>query len=825
MSGQLEIGRARRASRRRALLLTTALSGLVPLFPQTAGALNVVVTNTNDSGAGSLRAAITTINGSADPANNITFGNGFQGQITLQSNLPTITKPVNIDFAGDPGIFGGNFLAGNFGLGAAAAGAVVTINNSHTYTGNTTLTAGTLQVGVPIDGSRQFSDSKSLLVMSAGTVFDIPAGASSTFQNFSGNGSITNNGSGNGLTLAGGNTANRTFAGTISGTGNLTMFGGGEKLTLSGSTTYSGATFIAADLDISGGTSFTVELAAGAANAFSPNSAFSMIGGATLRLNGFNQTIGSLDVNTISGALGLVDLGSATLTTGGNNTSTEMFGSMIGTGGLTKTGTGTMIMSSSKTGQFGDVFNAQIDYSGATLVAGGTLQSGNVNAFSPNSAHTVAAGATLDLNNFNNIIGSLAGPGNVTLGSAILTAGGDNSSTTFSGVMSGTGGLTKVGTGTFMLTGDNTFTGLTTISAGTLQLGNGGTTGAVAGNIVDNATLAVNHSNNLTLAGVISGTGALQQNGTGTTILTGANTYTGGTAISAGTLQIGAGGTTGSITGNVVNNTNLAFNRSDGATFGGTISGPGAVQQIGVGSTTFTADNSYTGGTTISSGALVLGNGGTTGAITGNVTNNGLLAVNHSNALTLAGVISGTGSFQQFGSGTTTFTGNNTYSGGTQIGLGTLQIGAGGTTGTITGNVTNNANLAFNRSDTVVFGGTISGTGAVQQNGAGATVFTANNTYTGGTTIAAGALQLGLGGTSGSIVGNVTKQWPLHCQPFGCVHVRRCYFRYRKLHAIRQRNDDPNRRQHLYRLHNDSWWDAATRQWRHRGIDRRQRRR
>ncbi|MEJ0076868.1 MAG: autotransporter domain-containing protein [Alphaproteobacteria bacterium] len=598
--GPHRISGAGRAPLRRALLLTTALTGFTPFFVQTAAALDVVVTNTNDSGAGSLRAAITTINASVDPANNITFGNGFQGQITLLSNLPTITKPVNIDFAGDPTIFGGNFLAGSFGLGAAAAGNVVAINNSHLYSGNTTLTAGTLQVGVPINGSAVFGSGKSLLVMSAGTIFDIPINTSATFQNISGAGTITNNGSGNGLTINGGNTTAQTFAGTISGTGKLSLPGGGDKLTLSGSTTYSGDTNIFGDIDFSGTSVFKVELAAGATNALSPNSAFFMIGAGTLRLNGFNQTIGSLDGGTVSGAVPLVDLGAATLTTGGNNTSTNFFGSLIGTGGLTKVGTGTMTLTSSLSA----TINSQIDYSGATLVSAGTLQSGNANAFSANSAHTVNAGATLDLNNFNNTIASLAGAGNVTLGSGILTTGGNNSSTTFSGVMSGTGGLTKAGTGTFILSGDNTFTGTTTISAGTLQLGNGGTGGAVVGNIVDNAILAINHSNTVTLPGVISGTGVFNQIGTGTTVFTNDNTYTGLTTISAGTLQLGNGGTTGSIVGDVVDNGTLAFNRSNALTFGGVISGTGAVQQNGTGSTNLTGTNTYTGATTVNAGTL-----------------------------------------------------------------------------------------------------------------------------------------------------------------------------------------------------------------------------
>ena len=98
--------------------------------------------------------------------------------------------------------------------------------------------------------------------------------------------------------------------------------------------------------------------------------------------------------------------------------------------------------------------------------------------------------------------------------------------------------MTKSGAGTLTLTGANTYTGGTTISAGTLSLGSGGTTGSVAGNIVDNGALVFNRSNAVTYAGVDQRQPArVTKIGSGTLTLTGANTYTGGTTISAGTLS------------------------------------------------------------------------------------------------------------------------------------------------------------------------------------------------------------------------------------------------------------------------------------------------
>src|SRR5260370_24020142 len=109
----------------------------------------------------------------------------------------------------------------------------------------------------------------------------------------------------------------------------------------------------------------------------------------------------------------------------------------------------------------------------------------------------------------------------------------------------------------------------------------------------------------------------------------------------------------------------------------------------------------------VSAAPLRPGNGGTSGSITGNVADNGTLAFDRSDAVTFGGVISGTGSLVQLGSDTLTLTGNNTYSGGTTISTGTLQLGNGGTSGSITGNVADNGNLAFDRSDAVTIVGVV----------------------------------------------------------------------------------------------------------------------
>src|SRR6185436_1228454 len=130
--------------------------------------------------------------------------------------------------------------------------------------------------------------------------------------------------------------------------------------------------------------------------------------------------------------------------------------------------------------------------------------------------------------------------------------------------------------------------GPTTISAGVLQIGAGGSTGTLGtGAIVDNATLAFDRSGTLLVPGAIGGTGSVQQLGAGTTVLTGANTYSGATSIAAGALQIGNGGTTGTLgVGPVSNAGSLVFDRSDAINVANAIGGTGTIVHAGTGSTT-----------------------------------------------------------------------------------------------------------------------------------------------------------------------------------------------------------------------------------------------
>ena len=140
-------------------------------------------------------------------------------------------------------------------------------------------------------------------------------------------------------------------------------------------------------------------------------------------------------------------------------------------------------------------------------------------------------------------LGGLSGAGNITLGSNQLQVGNNNLSTAYSGTLLGAGSLVKLGTGTLTLSGANTYSGLTTISNGVLQIGDGGNSGTLGtNNVIVYGTLAFNRANALTYNSVISGPGQFQQRGDGIVTLSGINTYTGATIIDSGTLALTGNG-------------------------------------------------------------------------------------------------------------------------------------------------------------------------------------------------------------------------------------------------------------------------------------------
>ena len=284
-----------------------------------------------------------------------------------------------------------------------------------------------------------------------------------------------------------------------------------------------------------------------------------------------------------------------------------------------------------------------------------------------------------------------------------------------------------------------------------------GGTGLFSGQLADNGTGAV----------------SLRKTGAGIWTVSGSNTYTGGTQLNAGTLSLGSAnaiGASGTITfgggtlqysainttdysarfSNVVGQQYRIDTNSQNVTLATALtSSGGSFTKLGAGTLTLTAANTYTGGTTISAGTVSVGDGSTTGSIVGNVANSGTLAFNRSDALTYAGVVSGTGAMSKSGAGTLTLTGNNTYTGGTTINAGTVSVGDGSITGSIVGDVANSGTLTFNRSDALTYAGAVSGTGSLTKAGAGTLTLPGTNTYTGATTVTAGQLTVD-GSISGS---------------------------------------------------------------------------
>ncbi len=368
-------------------------------------------------------------------------------------------------------------------------------------------------------------------------------------------------------------------------------------------------------------------------------------------------------------------------------------------------------------------------YTGTTLVTSGTLADNNANAYSSASGFIVGSGGTLDVNHAETVAyldNYLGGGGSVVIGSGATLIMNGGFSTTFPGVISGAGGLEMDTAGALILTGANTYTGATVVGTNAgIQIGNGGTTGSILSSSVSSpgtGDLSFDLTSNYTYAGTLSGSlGVVQQN-TGTTTLSGTNTFSGATVVNEGVLQAGStsafGGATGLSQVHVANGATL-----DLSTFSNTV-------------------GSILGG---ASSSITIGNGAT-------------LTLGAAASTVFSGVISGAGSIST-GEFALSFTNANTYSGGTTItgagdtlvannptgyatGTGPINIGAGaslllgqnGTSGFIdpASAVTDNGTLEFFQSSgTFTIANNIAGSGGVSQDGAATVVLSGSNSFSG----------------------------------------------------------------------------------------------
>ncbi len=255
------------------------------------------------------------------------------------------------------------------------------------------------------------------------------------------------------------------------------------------------------------------------------------------------------DIAQLTGS-GDVDVGSGDLTVGDGSNNFTFSGVISGgsLGGLTKNGTGTMTLAGANT------------YAGATNITQGTLLLANstTDGSLGSTDVNISSGAFLDMNGVNDGVDSIAGAGTILLGGGLLSVNEATGTRTFSGAIQETGELQMSGGGTLVLSGTNTFTVLD-IDSGVVQVSSpnnlgsgsieltGGELHATASftnakTINANSNGAINVSTGITLTqtGVISGLGSLGKNGNGTLVLSAANTYSGGTIINDGILQISA---------------------------------------------------------------------------------------------------------------------------------------------------------------------------------------------------------------------------------------------------------------------------------------------
>ncbi|MEO6477600.1 autotransporter-associated beta strand repeat-containing protein [Luteolibacter sp.] len=561
----------------------------------------------------------------------------------------------------------------NAGSIAKVGTGTLTLSGASAYTGATAINGGTLQVGNGTTGS--IAGGSAVTIGASGTLA-INLAAAGTFSN-----SVTNSGSISAISAN-----DMTLSSAITGAGSLQKSGAGT-LTVSAFSDFTGPTTVSAGTlkvtgSISGsalslgagtltGTGFvggvTVNNSAAVISNGNSNTAtlyldslsFSTAGTFNLNKDALNPAI-AISNNLNIGSGFTVNVTSAPSWISGQTYDLITFGSRTGLPVNVIQGT-VPGLGARQFATIGTTANSiTLTISGVTPVwtgvASGTWSTTTVGT--PFNWKTDVGGASTQFQTNDSVLfnDTATGTTNVTINDntvspAVTTfdnSGVDNSGVDYTLTGSGginTGSLNKLGTGTVTISTTNSYTGATSIQGGILQLGNGSANGDIStsSGIANDATLVYNRTGgSFTYANVISGIGTVVKNGTGTQILTGTNTYSGGTTINAGILQMGNGGAAGRLgTGAITDNASLVFNRSDTAAQGtdfGAIDGTGSVTQNGAGTLTLSSFNSYSGGTNLNSGTIVAGSNNALG--TGLVTlNSGTLSGSTTSDYTLANAL------------------------------------------------------------------------------------------------------------------------------------------------------------------------------------------
>jgi len=331
-------------------------------------------------------------------------------------------------------------------------------------------------------------------------------------------------------------------------------------------------------------------------------------------------------------------------------------------------------------------------------------------------AVTIGIGFTVTIT-ANATAGSLTGSGTITCThSSTLTVGGDNTSTTFSGIITNSSGnkrlnLTKTGNGILTLSGINTYSGTTTISAGILKLGSTSALGTTSrgttissGAVLDLNGFTLSTAETLTVNGTgISGAGAVINSSLTTVSYSGAITLAGNSSLVANYGSI-------TFTGAISGGHNLTLDGTNGGTISGVIGiGGSSLTKVGTGTWKLSGVNTYTGITTINGGVLSVATIG-----------NGSIAGNLGQASTAsANIVLGGGSLQYTGITAST---NRAF--------------------TLTAGTTSSINVTANT--LTISGASANTTGSLTKTGAGTLILSATNLYTGTTTVNAGTLTYGI---------------------------------------------------------------------------------